>query len=314
MIWLVGAGPMSVEYAKVLSGMGEKFEVIGRSQASADDFFQATGKNAITGGVEAYIKETSDIPDAAIVSVGVGQLFETAKLLVEHGVKNILVEKPGAISKKQLTVLRDKAKTYGASISIAYNRRFLSSVIELKNRIENEGGVRSFNFEFTEWAHVIEKLDKPMEVLQAWFLANSTHVADLAFYLGGKPETLKSFVSGKLSWHNSGSVFAGAGLSKGGALFNYGSNWESAGRWSVEMLTNSNRYILRPMEKLQVQQRGTISTIPVELDEQLDLSFKPGLYKQTEAFLNNEHQELCSIEEQLDMFDYYNKIAGYSEC
>ncbi|MFA0471730.1 Gfo/Idh/MocA family oxidoreductase [Vibrio sp. 10N.222.51.E8] len=312
MIWLVGAGPMSVEYAKVLSGMGEKFEVIGRSQASADDFFQATGKNAITGGVEAYIKETSDTPNAAIVSVGVGQLYETTLKLIEFGVSNILVEKPGAISKKQLQNLNAKAQAFGACVSIAYNRRFLSSVIELKERIESEGGVTSFNFEFTEWAHIIEKLDKPEEVLQKWFLANSTHVADLAFYLGGKPKKLASFVAGGLDWHSSGSVFSGAGVSESGALFNYGSNWESAGRWSVEVLTAYNRYVLRPMEQLQVQKKGTIPLISVDLDEQLDIRFKPGLYRQVQAFLEQDIEQLCSIEEQLKCFPFYQRVANYN--
>lgn len=312
MIWLIGSGPMSIDYAKVLSAMDEEFEVIGRGQTSADSFYRSTGKEVVVGGLNAFLNKAREIPKAAIVSVGVAQLYETTLALVEFGVKNILVEKPGAISKEQLLVLNENAKINGASISIAYNRRFFSSVLELQDRIEQEEGVTSFNFEFTEWAHIIERLDKPEEVLKAWFLANSTHVVDLSFYLGGKPEKMSSFVAGELDWHKSGSVFAGAGISKNGALFNYAANWESAGRWSVEVLTNQNRYVLRPMEQLQVQKRGTIPLVAVEVDEQLDKNFKPGLYKQIEAFLGFDMSRLCSLEEQLAMFDVYTKMANYN--
>lgn len=51
----------------------------------------------------------------------------------------------------------------------------------LKKIIAEDGGITSFNFEFTEWAHVIEKLDYPREVFENWFFVNSTHVVDLAF-------------------------------------------------------------------------------------------------------------------------------------
>ncbi|WP_252973518.1 hypothetical protein [Vibrio navarrensis] len=169
----------------------------------------------------------------------------------------------------------------------------------------------SFNFELTEWAHVIEKIDKPKEVLNKWFLANSTHVADLAFYLGGKPRDICCFVQGSLYWHQAGSVFSGAGMTEQGALFNYAANWESAGRWSVEVLTKENRYVFRPMEALQVQKRGTIPLVPVEVDDALDKEFKPGLFKQVEAFLDDDARLLCSLEEQCSLFPIYEKMAGY---
>jgi hypothetical protein len=106
-------------------------------------------------------------------------------------------------------------------------------------------------------------------------------------------------------------VFAGAGISDKGALFNYGADWESAGRWSVEMLTVKNRYILRPMEELQVQKRGTVKSNSVEINDNFDKEFKPGLYKQVEAFLKNDTHCLCTIDEQLSLFSVYEQMASY---
>lgn len=313
MIWLVGSGPMSVDYAKVLDAQNRDYIVIGRGKASAEEFTNKTGKNVIQGGFEAFLDTAPERPEAAIVSVGVAQLYATTEKLIQSGVKRILVEKPGGTTLAELNTLHKQSTESGCDVFIAYNRRFFASVIALKERLKAESGVTSFNFELTEWAHVIEKIDKPKDVLSKWFLANSTHVADLAFYLGGQPKEMASFVTGELNWHPTSSIFSGAGVSESGALFNYAANWESAGRWAVEVFTNENRYILKPMESLLVQKRGTIPQLSVELDDSLDKEFKPGLYKQLESFLDNELISLCTLEEQCKMYHFYKKMAGYSE-
>lgn len=311
MIWLVGSGPMSVDYAKVLDAQNRDYIVIGRGKASAEEFTNKTGKNVIQGGLEAFLDTAPERPEAAIVSVGVAQLYATTEKLIQSGVKCILVEKPGGTTLAELNTLHKQSIESGCDVFIAYNRRFFASVIALKERLKAEGGVTSFNFELTEWAHVIEKIDKPKDVLSKWFLANSTHVADLAFYLGGQPKEMASFVTGELNWHPTSSIFSGAGVSKSGALFNYAANWESAGRWAVEVFTNENRYILKPMESLLVQKRGTIPQLSVEIDDSLDKEFKPGLYKQLEAFVQGDVSNLCTLDEQRHMCNVYNKMAGY---
>jgi len=312
MIWLIGAGGMSVDYAKVLEAQSEKFIVIGRGQNSAKSFQESTGKSVITGGLKTFLSSSPNIPKAAIVSVGVDDLYNSAMHLLKYGVKHILVEKPGGILAKDIESLKNSCDSLGANIYIAYNRRFFSSVLKTQELIESDGGVTSFNFELTEWAHEIEQLEKSKDILATWFLGNTTHVADLAFFLGGKPQKISSYTSGGIDWHPSSSIFAGAGISESGALFNYGADWCSAGRWSVEILTKENRYILRPMESLSIQKRGTIQQTKVEIDDELDKEYKPGLYLQIKAFLANDTASLCSISEQFNMFSVYKKMANYS--
>ncbi|RBM33699.1 Gfo/Idh/MocA family protein [Vibrio tarriae] len=311
MIWLIGSGLMSIDYAKVLDAQGCDYQVIGRGNESAKSFTEKTGKAVICGGLAQHIDNTEAVAEAAIVSVGVAQLYETTKQLIEAGVKKILVEKPGATTLAEIEELRQTSEQYGVSVYIAYNRRFYSSVKAVKEMIKNDGGVTSFNFEFTEWSHIIESLNKPEEVLNKWFLANSTHVVDLAFFLGGKPNKISCYISGKLKWHESGSIFAGAGETTTGALFSYGSNWESAGRWRVEILTRENKYIFQPMESLKIQKRGDLAINNFDVDNQFDMDFKPGLYYQVEAFLNGDQDTLCSLKEQAALFAIYNKMAGY---
>lgn len=311
MIWLIGSGLMSVDYAKVLEAQNHDYLVIGRGQSSAEEFTGKTGKEVIQGGLDKFLDSKPVLAESAIISVGVAQLYETTLMMIESGVKNILVEKPGGMTQAEMDKLYQCSLENACKVYIAYNRRFFSSVVKAQEMIELDGGVTSFNFELTEWSHIIGKLDKQTEVLNKWFLANSTHVADLAFFLGGKPDQISCFTSGSLDWHSSASIFAGAGITTNGALFNYGANWESAGRWSVEVLTKENRYIFRPMESLLIQKRGTIPHVPVEVDNQIDIDFKPGLYRQVESFLSGDSTYLCPISEQLALFPFYEKMAAY---
>jgi len=311
-VWLIGAGGMAQDYIKVLDALDVDLRVIGRGEESAKKCQEMMSCSVTVGGLDNFLATNPSKAYYAIVAVGVEKLYESTKMLLEYGIKNILVEKPGAMTSEEFDELNSLSKEKKANVIIAYNRRFYASVLKAQDIIKEDGGVTSFNFEFTEWSHEIEKLVKADGVMQKWFLANSTHVVDMAFYLGGKPKEIKSFSNGGVSWHPSASNFAGAGVSETGALFNYHANWESAGRWSVEILTKEHRLIFRPMEKLQIQNRGAIAQ---EFDESIDYSldeeFKPGLYLQTKSFLENDFTNMCSIEEQNNIINIYDKMANY---
>ena len=94
-------------------------------------------------------------------------------------------------------------------------------------------------------------------------------------------------------------------------MFNYHADWKAPGRWGIEVLTKKNRYILQPLEELQVVELGSLKTLGIEIDDQKDKQFKPGVYNQLKAFLEADDSLFCSIEEQFQHIDIYNKIAGY---
>ena len=198
-----------------------------------------------------------------------------------------------------------------AHVFVGYNRRYYAAVIRAQEIVLADGGVTSFNFEFTEWAHVIGPLQKADGVKEKLFLNNSTHVVDLAFYLGGKPREISTYTAGGLSWHPAASVFAGAGISDCGALFCYQANWSSAGRWGVEVLTNRNRLIFRPLEKLQIQKVGSLNAEFVDCDYKYDQDFKPGLFLQTRNFMLNINCQMCTIQSHAAMVGQYYKMASY---
>lgn len=309
---LVGAGPMAQEYSKVLSGMNKSFTVIGRGEESAQKFAETTGIKPVTGGVEKYLSPNK-VPEFAIVATGVEMLYSVTLQLLKAGCKNILMEKPGAFSCEELQELANVAKANGASVYIAYNRRFYSGVKAAEKLIAEDGGIRSVNFEFTEWVHKITPLKHAPGVKEHFVLANSTHVIDLAFFFGGFPMEYVAYTAGDgVEWHKNASAFSGAGITDKGVLFSYHADWESAGRWSVEVLTNKRKLIFCPMEKLQQTLRGTVAVEEVPVDYTIDTQYKAGLYAEVDAFINDiDKARLCTLEEQIKIFPVYNKIANY---
>ena len=314
-VWLIGASRMAEDYVHVLKNLDCVFSVIGRDEQRAVSFQQKTGYPAMSGGLSQYLSQQPTIPDFAIVSVGIEQLAIVTQELLEYGVKQILVEKPAGLTRKEIKGIAELARKCQAKVFLAYNRRFYESVRKAKEMIAQDQGVTSFHFEITEWSHIIQDLPTSKEIKEKWFLGNSSHVVDLAFFLGGEPQQLESFTSGSLNWHSSASIFVGSGISHSGALFSYQANWAAPGRWSVEFLTEKkHRLIFRPLEKLQIQKLGSITTDFVELADQLDQEYKPGLFRQVEAFLSGDHSAFCTIAEQAQRVDHYYKMANYSDA
>ncbi|WP_313055166.1 Gfo/Idh/MocA family oxidoreductase [Pseudomonas lopnurensis] len=311
-VLVVGSGAMAKEYIKVLQALNTPVTVVGRSATGVENFKRDTGIAALTGGLEANIG-TLDIASFThcIVATNVTQLHGNVRSLLLAGAKKILVEKPFVLDQESLDDAHRLAKERSADVFIAYNRRFFSSVIKAREIIEADGGLEMVKFDFTEWAHVIEGLEKDPYEKARWLLANSTHVIDLAFHFAGTPKGLTAYRGGALSWHPSAKVFSGAGISQKDVLFSYGSDWGSAGRWWLELFTPLRKLRLCPMEKLLETRKGTVAEQEIALDDEMEKDFKPGLYRQTELFLSGNAGELCTLSELQERFPYFCDIAGY---
>ena len=313
-IWLIGTGLIGIEYAKVLHHLQVDFITIGRGEKNCTKFYQEVKLKAIEGGLTNFLKDSPELPEAVIVAVGVETLKDTTIELLNYGVKKILLEKPGVCYPSEISEITALTKEKEATIFLAYNRRFYSSVIKAKEIIEQDGGPVSCLFDFTEWSHMIKGLDKLPDEFKTWFLGNSSHPIDTAFYLIGKPKKITSFIKGGLDWHPSSSVFAGAGISERDVLFSYHANWEAPGRWNIEIMTKLHKLIFKPMEALQIQEIGSVVTKPVEIDDSLDKQFKPGFFLQVKAFLNSDYQNFCDIyEQEYNLNNFYNKMSGYGK-
>lgn len=300
-VWLVGAGAIGAAHAQVLAHMGLEATVIGRGATTAAAFSAKTGMAVRMGGLADWLRSKPQPPAAVVLAVDIEELAAAAIALMEYGARRILVEKPGGVDGEEIeAVARCSART-GSQVFVGYNRRFLASSMQARDLINSDGGASSFSFEFTELAARIGESSHSARVKENWFLANSTHVVDLAYFLGGRPQSLHSQIDGRIDWH-APARFSGCGRSVSGALFHYGADWTSAGRWGVEINTKSRRMILRPLETLQMQQNGNFEIHPFVLDDEADKTFKPGFLRQMQAFLaGHRATDLQDIETQAEM-------------
>lgn len=313
-VLLVGCGAMAKEYAKVLCSLNVNFDAVGKGDENIAKF-KLDFPNIVvySGGLEKNANILTNYSHV-IIATNVVSLAQNVILLLKKSTPYILVEKPGFATPQEAEEIYKECQISNSNLFVAYNRRFLASTLKAKELIEKDGGVLSFNFEFTEWSHVIEKLQCPDIEKNFLFLANSTHVVDLAFFLGGKIKEISTYRAGELSWHRNGAVFSGAGICTNGALFSYNANWISAGRWSLEILTQYSKLIFRPLEKLQLQNKGSLAINFIEdIDYTLDEKFKPGLYLQVLEFLKDQpSKDLCGFLDQYATLDsVYRKISGY---
>jgi predicted dehydrogenase len=301
-VWIVGAGSMAEEYSKILRHMMIEPTIIGRSESSAKLLENKLNVPVFSGGIEMYLESHNPDKDTyIIIAVGTEVLLPTLLLFKDLEFSGILVEKPAALSINELIENKLKVSSVLGKTFVAYNRRFYPSVIKALELVEEDGGLESMHFEFTEWAHKIEPLTKANGVKENWFFANSTHVVDLAFYIAGQPFDWRCFVKeGNLGWHKY-SNFSGAGITDRGVLFSYISNWQSAGRWGIELLTSKRRIYLKPLEKLSFQKKGSIEIENCIINESNNCKgFKPGLYAQLADFLFNRGDKLLGLEAHIE--------------
>lgn len=308
-ILLVGAGKMAIEYSKVLTALDCEQIVLGRGSASALAFEAATGIQPSHGELEAQLSALPTLPETAIITVNAMYLAEVTEMILRAGVRRVLVEKPAALDLLEAARLGAVAAGTGAEVFVGYNRRFLASTLRANEIIAADGGVLSIKFDFSERARSIATLGKPQRELDTWFFGNSTHVVDLAFHFFGPPTKLAAEVAGSISWHQAAGWFSGHARNASGAVMSWHANWMAPGRWGCEVLTPEHRLILQPLEKLRVQNHAGFDEAAVPLDDAFDLAFKPGLMRQTRAFLFGEMIErLPSLTAHVEAMKYYDVI------
>lgn len=307
---LVGAGKMAAAYVDVLKGLRAPFRVVGRDRERARALALESGAAVEAGGLASWL-ERGECPRRAIVATGVDRLEEVTTLLLDAGCLSILLEKPGATDGAGIRRIADLAAARRASVSVGFNRRYYASVDATRGITREDGGVTSAFFDFTEIAYRIAQLPTATCIKQHWFLANSLHVVDLAFHLIGSPVSVDSRISGHLPWHDAAAQFVGSGITDQKILFSYRADWGAPGRWKVELFTPNRRLLLCPLEGLRAQAQGSFEEHQIDFDDTLDKMYKPGVYRQVEAWMNGDPRLACAIGDLARMLPVYERIAGY---
>lgn len=302
-IIVVGSGYMGQEYLKVLKKMNllkntQVYSKTLKNYSNLLKLFKLELKNFHT------IHE-KNLFTHAIVCVNEYEIFKVVKKLISLKIKYILVEKPGGANIKELISLNNFAAKNKCHLNVAYNRRYYENILYLKKIFKNEK-VKSAHFSFTEWIDKIKLLKYKKKITLNWFHYNSLHLIDLVFYLIGLPEKISAKVGGNDKKFGR-TLFSGSGITRKNIYFSYHSNWESAGRWSIDLFTMKNRYILSPLEEIKIQKKNEININTLKLKLKFDDKFKPGIYLITQNFLKN--KKMLLYKDYIKLFKLYNIIS-----
>jgi len=174
-VWIIGSGLMGIEYARALKHLGVPFIAIGRSAQSCERFEEAVSQRCIAGGLQGFLSSNPGIPSHAIVCTQIDELYPVQVALINFGVKKILVEKPGCLMDEFEHLLKLSAAN-SVSIIVGFNRRYYPSVSEARKMIEEDGGLTSVSFDFTEAIHHVVKSSAwqgSNYIKENWFFCNS---------------------------------------------------------------------------------------------------------------------------------------------
>jgi predicted dehydrogenase len=121
--------------------------------------------------------------DAAIVAVTATATREVTATLLDAGI-GCLVEKPLGVTVDEARELRDRAASVSCATSVAYNRRFYSSVLAAQEYVRALGRPYSIHVEASEPLFELrERLGD--EGLRDRLVLNTTHAIDMFTLFGG---------------------------------------------------------------------------------------------------------------------------------
>ena len=309
-VLIIGGGEIAKQYALAfLKFHISDITMIVKTGNFISDFCLEKNIKLLKGGFESHLSNLEKM-DLVIIATPIPILIKATKLCIDSGQDNILIEKPGSLYSKELFSLSNNYAD--KKIRIGYNRLVYPNLHKLKQLINSEGGVTSCRFTFTEWLDRIEFEKDESIVYQRWGISNSLHVISMAFDIIGLPKEITSVQSGKINWHDSGTQFIGCGISKNNIPFTYHADWNSGGRWGIEIFTKENSYFLIPLEELYVCKKFTGITLPVDFDIAFP-DLKLGIPEEIAIMLDETSGlDLITLEYAAKLNQITEKIMGYS--
>ncbi len=277
-IGLIGAGAITRKHLDVIADMDlvEAVGITSRTRSKAEHVAQEYDIPVCSKDVESLIKEA--YPDSLMVLVSADQIFSVARKVIPFKLP-VFIEKPPGISPQETKILADLAEKHTVLNMVGYNRRYYSVFHKGLDIINNHGALLGVAVEGHErfWK-IADRLDeKPRS---AWIYVNSTHTIDLLRFLGGEPSNVHSVAHSHIE--KNGDQFAAIMEFGTGAIGRYNSHWYSPGGWSVRLFGDGVSVEFNPLER-GIWTDKQFKTYEIKPNE-VDLKYKPGFYKQMEAF------------------------------
>lgn len=277
---IIGAGNIAREHLNVIKAM-DGITVAGitsRTISKATELANEYDVDKIYENFDGLIKKCS--LDGLMVLVSADQIFYVTKRLIPTQIP-VFIEKPPGLIPEQTKTLTKLADKYGTKNMVGYNRRYYSVFQKGLKIINKYGQLLGVTVEGHERFWKIENRGIPQKIRENWIYANSTHTIDLLRLFGGdvkKINAQKNNVKEK-----NGDQFVASLEFDSGSLGTYTSHWFSPGGWSVKLYGVGVIVEYKPLEK-GIWINTDFRKHEIAPDE-VDLKYKPGFYRQMEAFM-----------------------------
>lgn len=280
-IGIIGAGAIAKQHLLVLRDI-EWMKVVGitsRTIEKAESLAKEYGIAKCTDNIDSLILQTH--PDALMVLVSIDQMYKVACEVIPYGLP-LFLEKPVGLSPEENLDLVERAKRYKVRSMVGFNRRYYSIFHKGMDIIHRYGPLMGVAIEGHERMWL--KRDNPNkfseEVLSRWIYANSIHTIDLIRFFAGEPIKVMSLAHKYRE--PMGDQFVAILELESGALGQYSAYWYSPGGWKVILYGDGITVEFNPLENGRWIDKDFKT--PEIIPDEVDVRFKPGFFRQMEAF------------------------------
>ncbi len=279
---IIGAGYMAQEYFKALSQFSQ-IEVVGIFARNKNAALAIVGEESdvyIASSVEdLYLKTLAHAVIVAVSELGTPKVMEAVFLYPWKS----LVEKPVGINFESASRIVQNARESKRISFAALNRRYYDSILTTQVELNKTVGKRVIRINDQENTAKARMLGYPEEVVKNWNHANSIHLIDLfLFFARGKAETIAS----KFTKLGAESFLVESRIEfSSDDIGLYSCYWNTASSWSLNVNVDALEFELRPLEVMRFRNLESMVWHEHARNE-LDIRFKPGIYRMCLDFLN----------------------------
>lgn len=274
---IVGAGSMALEHIKAFQSL-EDVEICG--------IFSRTLDKASTLASLYHIPLVADSLDelfhkthADLVVVTVFEMAMRDTLIACSAYPwTIFAEKPTGYTLDQAKDVQRNTKS--SNIYVGLNRRFLSSSLYLKNKLDELGSNRLIKVQDQQDLNLAKSIGHPESVCEHWMYANSIHLVDYFSYLcRGDVNEIQHILPYCDDPKSKCMMLIHLKFTSGDEGI-YEALWQRPGPWAVTAWCDDMRFDARPLERLsyQVGWDRTVHEVPVDV---IDQTYKPGFVRQS---------------------------------
>jgi predicted dehydrogenase len=271
-VGIVGAGKFAKNHLKVLNEFSD-VEILGLCATGSESSRKVAAEYAIPEyytDLDQFLVEC-DV-DAVFIILPLLSLWESALKCLQSG-KAILVEKPAGFSSDQIQALKTVAEENGCVAMVGYNRRFYSVVQHSLAALADCGPMLSLR----------AQKNYPVEVLDNWLFAQSSHAIDLFRYILGEVESVSVLSNFQGSDSDVSKGYAASIKFRGNIYGNILGVWDSSPGWRMRIIAERGVIEFDPLEDATFVDSHN-RRIVVQKDE-VDVLFRQGLYAQNSHFI-----------------------------